>query len=57
METGTEKRVLPVLLSAIVPGSGQVLKKEIKKAIVYLVAFGFLLFLTWPTRFYETFVG
>jgi hypothetical protein len=36
MEMGSRKRVVAGLLSAIVPGSGQILKKEIKKAILYL---------------------
>jgi signal peptidase I len=57
MEIGTGKRLLAALLSAIVPGSGQILKKEMKKAILYLAAFVFLLFLSWPMRLHETEIG
>jgi signal peptidase I len=57
MELTTGKRVLAALLSAIVPGSGQVLKQETKKAIVYLAAFAILLFLSWPIRLPETYIG
>jgi signal peptidase I len=48
---------LAALLSAIVPGSGQILKKEMKKAILYLAAFVFLLFLSWPMALHETETG
>lgn len=57
MEITTGKRVSATLLSAIVPGSGQILKKETKKAILYLAAFVFLLFLAWPMRLQETEIG
>src|SRR5260370_27497273 len=57
MEMGSGKRVVAGLLSAIVPGSGQILKKEMKKAILYLAVLAFLLFLTWTTTLYDTLVG
>lgn len=57
MEIGSRKRVVAALLSAIVPGSGQILKKETKKAILYLAVFAFLLFLTSTARLYDTLVG
>ena len=57
MEMGSGKRVVAGLLSAIVPGSGQILKKEMKKAILYLAVLAFLLFLTWTARLYDTLVG
>ena len=57
MEITTGKRVSAALLSAIVPGSGQILKKETKKAILYLAAFAFLLFLAWPMRLQEAEIG
>jgi signal peptidase I len=57
METGSGKRVVAGLLSAIVPGSGQILKKEMTKAILYLAVFAFLLFLTWTATLYDTLVG
>jgi signal peptidase I len=57
MEIGTGKRALAALLSAIVPGSGQILKKEMKKAILYLAVFVFFLFLSWPMRLHETEIG
>lgn len=57
MELTTGKRVSAALFSAIVPGSGQLLKQETKKAIVYLVAFAIVLFLDWPVRAPETYIG
>jgi signal peptidase I len=57
MELTTSKRVLATLLSAIVPGSGQVLKREMKKALVYLTLFAVALFLYSPLRVPETYVG
>ncbi|MGA2005814.1 MAG: hypothetical protein ABSG70_20745, partial [Terriglobales bacterium] len=57
MEMGSGKRVVAGLLSAIVPGSGQILKKEMKKAILYLTVLAFLLFLTWKAALYDTLVG
>jgi hypothetical protein len=57
MELRTGKRVLAALLSAIVLGSGQVLRKETKKAIIYLAAFVILLFLSGPMRLPETVIG
>jgi signal peptidase I len=57
MEHTTGKRVLAALLSAIVPGSGQALKHEIKKAIVYLAIFATLLFLCWPIKVPERYIG
>lgn len=57
MGIGTGKRVVQALLSAIVPGSGQILKKEMKKAILYLAVFVFMLFLTWTATLYDTLVG
>jgi signal peptidase I len=57
MEIGTGKRVVSALLSAVVPGSGQILKKEMKKAILYLAVFAFLLLLTWTTTLYDTLFG
>ncbi|MBI3475714.1 MAG: signal peptidase I [Acidobacteria bacterium] len=57
MEMKSGKRVVAGLLSAIVPGSGQLIKKEMKKAILYLTVFAFLLFLTWTTTLYDTLVG
>jgi signal peptidase I len=57
MEIGTGNRLLATLLSAIVPGSGQILKKEMKKAILYLAALAILLFLSWPIRLPETYIG
>src|SRR5713101_9462870 len=54
---GSGKRVVAGLLSAIVPGSGQILKKEMKKAILYLAVLAFLLFLTWTATLYDTLVG
>jgi signal peptidase I len=57
MEPTTGKRVLATLLSAIVPGSGQVLKQETKKAIVYFAAFAILLVLYWPIKLPETYIG
>ena len=57
MEITTGERVSAALLSAIVPGSGQILKKEMKKALLYLSAFVFLLFLSWPMRLHETEIG
>ena len=57
MEIGKGKRVGAALLSAIVPGSGQILKKEMKKAILYLVVFAVLLFLTSTATLYDTLVG
>ncbi len=57
MEIGSGKRIVAGLLSAIVPGSGQILVKEIKKAILYFSLLAFLLFLTWTATFYDTLVG
>jgi len=57
MEISRGKRIVAALLSAIVPGSGQILKKETKKAILYLAVYGFLLALTRATRFYDTVAG
>jgi|SRR5271166_5520422 len=57
MEIETRKRVFAALLSAIVPGSGQILRKQTKKAILYLGAFAFVLFLAWPMRLQETVIG
>jgi hypothetical protein len=57
MEMGSGKRVVAGLLSAIVPGSGQILKKEMKKAILYLAVLAFLLFLTWTATLYDPLVG
>jgi signal peptidase I len=57
MDFTTGKRVLAALFSAIVPGSGQLLKRETKKAILYLTAFVILLLLDWPLRAPETYIG
>jgi signal peptidase I len=57
MEMGSRKRVVAGLLSAIVPGSGQILKKEIRKAILYLAVLAFLLFLTSTATLYDTLAG
>jgi hypothetical protein len=58
MEIGNKKRVVAALLSAIIPGAGQILKKEItKRAILYLAVFAFLLFLTWKASLYDTLIG
>ena len=57
MEITTGKRIVATLLSAIVPGAGQILKKETKKAIRYLAGFVFLLFLAWPMRLQNTEIG
>ncbi len=57
MEMGSGKRVVAGLLSAIVPGSGQILKREMKKAILYLAVLIFLLFITWTATLYDTLVG
>jgi len=57
VRTPQTPRVLAAVLSAIVPGSGQILKKETKKAILYLAVFVFLLFLTWTATLYDTLVG
>jgi signal peptidase I len=57
MEMGNGKRVAAALLSAIVPGSGQILKEEMKNATLYLTVFAFLLFLTWKATLYDTLVG
>jgi signal peptidase I len=57
MEIGSGKRVVSALLSAIIPGSGQILKKEMTKAILYLAVFAFLLILTWTATLYDTLLG
>ena len=57
MELTTGKRVLATLLSAIVPGSGQVLKRETRKALVYLALFAIALLLYWPLRLPATYIG
>src|SRR6202050_154747 len=57
VEFSTGKRILAALLSAVIPGSGQVLKRETTKAVVYLALFAVELFLYWPTRVPETYIG
>ncbi len=57
MELTTGKRVLAALFSAIVPGSGQLLKRERRKAALYLAIFALLLVFEWPIRAPETYVG
>jgi len=51
------KRAVAVLCSAILPGSGQLLKRDIHKGIVYLAAFVVLALLCWPIRLPETYLG
>jgi signal peptidase I len=43
-------RFLAALVSMILPGLGQLLLKDKKRAVIFLVAFVFLLFLYWPIR-------
>lgn len=57
MELTTGKRVVAALFSAIVPGSGQLLKGEMKKGTACVAAFGLLVLLYWPIRVPETYLG
>jgi signal peptidase I len=57
MEFTNRKRIFAALLSVVVPGSGQILKREHKKAAIYLAIFAVVLLLCWPARIAETYAG
>ena len=57
MEIGSGNRVVFALPSAIVPGSGQILKKEVKKALLFLAVLSSVLLITWTTALYDTLAG
>lgn len=57
MERTPAKRVLLAIFSAVVPGLGQVIKKERKKAAIYFAVLVVLMFLAWPIRLQETELG
>jgi len=48
---GTKRHLLAALLSALIPGAGQLLLAQRRKGIVLLLAFVIVAFCVWPLRF------
>src|SRR5690242_19486698 len=57
MNVSNRKRLVAALMSAIVPGSGQLLKREPAKAMFYLGTFVATILLYWLVRVPYTYLG